>query len=59
MADSRFDPARLRRARALLMAPPAPTQRLGAVAAAAAFFAASAVGLAVTVVLLPTPWPMR
>jgi len=57
MADSRFDPTRLRQARALLMAPPAPTEGLGAVAAAAAFFAVSALGLAMTVVLMPTPWP--
>jgi hypothetical protein len=57
MADSRFDPARLRQARALLMPPPPAAERLGAVAAAAAFFAVSALGLAMTVVLMPTPWP--
>jgi len=59
MADSRFDPSRLRQARALLVAPPPTTQGLAAVAAAAAFFAVSAFGLAMTVVLMPTPWPFR
>jgi hypothetical protein len=56
MADSRFDPYRLRQARTLLMAPPQ-SEGVGAVAAAAAFFAVSALGLAMTVVLMPTPWP--
>jgi hypothetical protein len=57
MADSRFDPARLRQARALMMAPPPEEGGLAQVAAAAAFFAVSALGLAMTVVLMPTPWP--
>jgi hypothetical protein len=56
MADSRFDPQRLRQARAMLMPPPQ-TEGMGGVAAAAAFFAVSALGLAMTVVLMPTPWP--
>jgi hypothetical protein len=57
MADSRFDPARLRQARTLMMAPPPEEGGLAQVAAAAAFFAVSALGLAMTVVLMPTPWP--
>ena len=57
MADSYFDPARLRRARALLMNPPPAEAGLAQIAAAAAFFAVSALGLAMTVVLMPTPWP--
>jgi hypothetical protein len=57
MADSRFDPHSLRRARALLTAPPARTQSLAAVTGAAAFFAVTAMALAMTVVMLPTPWP--
>jgi hypothetical protein len=57
MPDSRFDPARLRQARALMVAPPAANGGLAAVAAAAALFAVSALGLAMTVVMMPTPWP--
>jgi hypothetical protein len=57
MADSRFDPNRLDQARALLAARPAPPGSLGGLAAAAAFFAISALALAATVVLTPTPWP--
>jgi hypothetical protein len=57
MADSRFDPQRLNRARALLAARPAPAGGLGGLAAAAAFFAISALALAATVVMTPTPWP--
>jgi hypothetical protein len=57
MTDSPFDRERLRQARALL-APPSPRSGgLGGLAAAAAFFAISALGLAVTVVMMPTPWP--
>ena len=54
--DSTFDPKPLRRARGLLAEPPA-AEGLGGLAAAAAFFAISALALAVTVVLMPTPWP--
>ena len=57
MADSPFDPQRLRQARALLARPPALPQGLGRVATAAAFFAISAVALAAAVVMMPTPWP--
>jgi hypothetical protein len=57
MADSPFDPQRLKQARALLAASPAPTGGLGGVAAAAAFFAISALALAAAVVMTPTPWP--
>jgi len=57
MADSSFDPQRLRRARALLAPPPERTEGLGGLAAAAAFFAISALALAATVVMMPTPWP--
>jgi hypothetical protein len=56
MADSRLDPARLRQARALLATP---TQAEGpaGVAIAAVFFVLCALGLAMTVVMMPTPWP--
>jgi len=57
MADSSFDPQRLRQARALLAPPPARAEGLGGLAAAAALFAISALALAVTVVMMPTPWP--
>jgi hypothetical protein len=57
MADSRFDATRLRQARVLLAAPAAPTAGIAAVISAATFFAVSAMGLAMTVVLMPTPWP--
>jgi hypothetical protein len=57
MSDSRFDPVSLRRARGLLAPPPARAQSLAALTGAAAFFAVSAMALAVTVVMLPTPWP--
>lgn len=57
MADSSFDPQRLRQARALLAAPPVRAEGLGGLAAAAAFFAISAMALAVAVVMMPTPWP--
>ena len=40
-----------------MLAPPSRTDGLGGLAAAAAFFAASALALATTVVMLPTPWP--
>ncbi len=40
-----------------MMAPPAANGGLAAVAAAAALFALSALGLAMTVVMMPTPWP--
>ena len=55
--NSRLSAVRLREARALL--DPAPTRAvgLGAVTAAAALFAISALALAVTVVMMPTPWP--
>ena len=49
--------SQLRRARTLLAPPPARTVSLAGVTAAAAFFAISALALATTVVLLPTPWP--
>jgi hypothetical protein len=54
--DSPFDPRTLREARAIL-APPPRVDGLGGLAAAAAFFAVSALALATTVVMLPTPWP--
>jgi hypothetical protein len=57
MADSPFNPVSLRRARALLAAPPARSHSLAALTGAAAFFAVSAIALAATVVMLPTPWP--
>jgi hypothetical protein len=57
MADSSFDPQRLRQARALLAAPPTASAGLGGLAAAAAFFAISALALAAAVVMTPTPWP--
>ena len=57
MADSSFDPQRLRQARALLAAPPVRAEGLGGLAAAAALFAISALALAATVVMMPTPWP--
>ena len=58
MADSAFDPQPLREARALLAAPPASAAgSLGGLAAAAALFAISALALAATVVMTPTPWP--
>jgi hypothetical protein len=56
-SDSIFDPRRLREARALLAPPPVITQGVGGLAAAAAFFAIAALALAVTVVMMPTPWP--
>jgi hypothetical protein len=55
-ADSPFDPRRLREARALLAAP-SQTQGMAGLTAAAGFFAVSALALAVTVVMMPTPWP--
>jgi hypothetical protein len=57
MADSPFDPQRLRQARALLASPPQSSAGLGGLAAAAALFAISALALAVTVMMMPTPWP--
>ena len=57
MADSQFDPQRLRHARVLLAPMPTQAAGLGGLAAAAAFFAISALALAATVVMLPTPWP--
>jgi hypothetical protein len=56
MTDSAFDPRRLRAARQLLAAPPARVDSLTATMAAAAFFALSALGLALTVAMMPTPW---
>jgi hypothetical protein len=55
--DSRLSAVRLREARALLAAPPARPESLAGVTAAAAFFAISALALAVAVVMMPTPWP--
>ena len=55
MADS-FDPKPLRQARVLLVAPEV-SNGMGGLTAAAAFFAVSALALAVTVVMMPTPWP--
>jgi len=46
-----------RMARALLSRPPARQESLGALFAAAGLFAAAALALATTVVMLPTPWP--
>ena len=54
--DSHLDPGSLRQARAMLV-PPARTDGIGGLAAAAAFFAVSALALAATVAMLPTPWP--
>jgi hypothetical protein len=54
--DSPLDPKPLRQARVLL-AEPSQSEGIGGMAAAAAFFAISAMALAVTVVLMPTPWP--
>jgi hypothetical protein len=54
--DSSFEPRALREAREM-MAAPTRADGLGALAAAAAFFAVSALALATTVVMLPTPWP--
>jgi hypothetical protein len=54
--DSPFDPRSLREAREMLV-PPSRVDGLGGLAAAAAFFAVSALALATTVVMLPTPWP--
>ncbi len=56
MADSPFDPKPLRQARVLL-AELAQSEGIGGMAAAAAFFAISAMALAMTVALMPTPWP--
>jgi hypothetical protein len=50
--------SQLRRARALLAPPPARAESLAGVTAAAALFAISALMLAATVVMMPTPWPM-
>jgi hypothetical protein len=55
MRDS--SPTQLRRARALLAAPPRQAASLAGVTAAAALFAVSALALATTVVMMPTPWP--
>jgi hypothetical protein len=55
MADS--DTTRIRRARDLLAPPPARSDTLTQVTIAAAFFAVSALALAATVVMMPTPWP--
>jgi hypothetical protein len=49
--------SRLRRARALLTPPAIRAESLAGVTAAAAFFAVSALALATTVVMMPTPWP--
>ena len=53
--DSPFDPLALREARSLLAAPSA-TRGAAGLLWAAAFFAVSAMALAVTVVIAPTPW---
>ena len=52
MSDSQ-----LPRARTLLLPPQARAVSLAAVTTAAAFFAISALALATTVVMMPTPWP--
>ena len=57
MADSPFDPRPLRQARALL-ADPVRSESLLPLTAAAALFAASALGLVVLVISLPSPWPV-
>jgi hypothetical protein len=57
MTDSPFDPQRLRQARALLAPAPPRAEGLGGLAAAAALFAISAMALAATVVMMPSPWP--
>ncbi len=49
--------SQLRRARVLLAPPSARAVSLAAVTTAAAFFAISALALATTVVMMPTPWP--
>ena len=55
--DSRLSAVRLREARSMLAPASTRTVGLAAVTAAAAFFAISALALAVTVVMMPTPWP--
>jgi hypothetical protein len=55
--DSRLSAVRLREARTLLARPSARAESLAGVTAAAAFFAISALTLAVAVVMMPTPWP--
>ncbi|HEY2709155.1 MAG TPA: hypothetical protein VGI95_13970 [Caulobacteraceae bacterium] len=57
MADSRIDDRAMREAKALL-APRGRPDSLTEVTIAAGFFAVAALALAVTVVLMPTPWPM-
>jgi hypothetical protein len=57
MTDSRFDSTPVRRARALLAAPPAPAESFVALTAAAGLFATAAMALAFAVVMMPTPWP--
>jgi hypothetical protein len=49
--------SQLRRARSFLAAPPTRSGSLTQVTIAAAFFAVSALALAATVVMMPTPWP--
>jgi hypothetical protein len=56
MADSAAAQKPIRRARALL-ARPRRKESVAPLLAAAGFFAAAAMGLAATVVMLPTPWP--
>ena len=53
--DSRLDAANLRKARALL-AEREPTENITSVVAAAAFFAVSALALAVMVIAMPLQW---
>jgi hypothetical protein len=50
--------SQLPRVRALLAPRPVRGESFALVAAAAAFFAISALTLAVVVVMTPTPWPM-
>jgi len=49
--------SQLRQGRSLPTPPPARAANLAGVTAAAAFFAISALALATTVVMMPTPWP--
>jgi hypothetical protein len=56
MADFPVDPRRMNEAKALL-APRVRVDSLTEVTLAAAFFAVTALALAATVVMMPTPWP--
>jgi hypothetical protein len=49
--------SRLTRSRRQLAPPPERPVSIAAITAAAAFFAVSALALATTVAMMPTPWP--